>query len=175
MMLAAAPPLVMMPWIRQSGRTCCRSMLTALYMAITASRAFTPSHGSGGVRGLAAELESAARNPEEILVQDRAVEPVDHHRAVHVLEDPRLDELHLAAAPLLGGGADHLDAALGELRSHRGQRRARARARGGDHVVSARVPDARQRVVLTGIAMVGLPGLDGGGTRSPPAHGSLTL
>jgi hypothetical protein len=32
MMFAAAPPFTMMPWIRQSGRTCWRSMLTALYV-----------------------------------------------------------------------------------------------------------------------------------------------
>ena len=48
-------------------------------------------------------------------MQDRAVEAVDHHRAVDVLEDAGLDELHLAAAALLGRRPDDLDAALGEL------------------------------------------------------------
>src|SRR5439155_918259 len=46
MMFAAAPPLVTMPWMRDSGRICCRSMLTLLNVWITASRALTPSHGS---------------------------------------------------------------------------------------------------------------------------------
>src|SRR6185295_18664030 len=124
----------------------------------------------GGVRGLAAELEGAAHDAQQVLVQDGAVEPVDHHRAVHVLEHARLDELDLPAAALLGGGADHLDAALRELGPHRGEGRARAGAGGGDDVVAARVPDAGQRVVLAqdrdGGAVAGLDGAAEGGVHA---------
>src|SRR5437660_672766 len=46
MMLAAAPPCVMMPWIRQSGRVCWRSIATLLNIWMQASSALTPSQGS---------------------------------------------------------------------------------------------------------------------------------
>src|SRR3989337_680881 len=46
MMLGAWPPLVMIPWILTSGRTCWRSALIALKVWITASSALTPCHGS---------------------------------------------------------------------------------------------------------------------------------
>ena len=46
MTFAAAPPSVMMPWTRQSGRICCRSMAMALNVWMQASSALTPAHGS---------------------------------------------------------------------------------------------------------------------------------
>jgi hypothetical protein len=99
------------------------------------------------VGGLAGELEGGPRDAEQVLVQERAVEAVDHHGRVHVLEEPRLDELDLASAPFFGGRADDVDAPLG-AGPHRGQGRPGSRPRGRDDVVPARVPDAGQRVVL---------------------------
>jgi hypothetical protein len=100
------------------------------------------------MRRLAPPLEVHAHDAEEVLVQDRAVEPVDHHRAVHPLEHAGLDQLDLAAAALLRRRADDLDPPRGQPGAHGGQRRAGAGSRGGDDVVAARVPDAGQRVVL---------------------------
>src|SRR5262249_19133396 len=100
------------------------------------------------VRGLARELEAGAHDAEQILVHDPAIEAVDHHRGVHVLEDAAPDELDLAAAALLGGRADDLDATLRQPVPDGGERRARAGAGGGDDVVAARVTDAGQSVVL---------------------------
>ena len=66
MMLAAAPPLVMMPWMRQSGRTCWRSMADRVeHLRCSASRALTPSHGSAEAwEALPCELEGPAHDPE---------------------------------------------------------------------------------------------------------------
>src|SRR5262249_43023988 len=62
--------------------------------------------------------------------------------------DAAVDQLDLAAAAFLGGGPDDLDTSLRQTISNGGQRRARAGAGGGDHVVAAGVTDAGQRVVL---------------------------
>src|SRR3989442_10575131 len=106
-----------------------------------------PRTGETGC-GRGAELEASPQAAEQVLVDDPAVEAVDHHRGVHRLEDAALDEPHLAAAALLGGRADDLDATLRQLVAKRGQRGAGADAGGGDDVVAARVTDAGQRVVL---------------------------
>ena len=148
-MFAAAPPWSMIPWIRQSDRTCCRSMLTALNVWIQASRALTPAHGSAEAWAALPAYSKPVRTiprrswwrmvrskPWIIIAQSTRVE----HAAP--------EELHLAAAALLGGRADHLDSARGKPGPHGCQRRARPRARRRDDVVPARVPDARQRVVL---------------------------
>src|SRR5207245_377348 len=84
------------------------------------SRDALPRRGRG-VRRRAAELEARPRDAEQVLVHDPAVEAVDHHRGVHRLEDAALDEPHLAAAALLGGRADDLDATLRQLVAQRGQ------------------------------------------------------
>jgi hypothetical protein len=34
---------------------------------------------------------------------------VEHHRRVDAFEDPRVEEQHLAAAALFGGGSDEVD------------------------------------------------------------------
>ena len=102
----------------------------------------------GGMRGPARVLEGGTRDAEQVRVEQGAVEAVDHHGTVHVLEDSRLDEPDLSGAALLGWRADDLDASLREPGLHCRQRRARARARRRDHVVAAGVPDAGQRVVL---------------------------
>ena len=81
-------------------------------------------------------------------MQDPAVEAVDHHRRVDVLEHAALDQLHLAAAPLLGRRADHLHAPRRQLVAHGRQRGAGAGAGRRDDVVTAGVADGRQRVVL---------------------------
>src|SRR2546428_4177630 len=101
------------------------------------------------VRRLAVELrlylDDAERGPPDL----GPAAPVDHHRRVHVLEDPRLHQLDLARAALLRGRPDHLDAAREREGAERhGQGHPRARARGRDDVVAAGVADAGQRVVL---------------------------
>jgi hypothetical protein len=95
-----------------------------------------------GVGGAARPLERHAHDTEQVLVEQGAIEAVDHHGAVHAREDARVHEHALAPAPLLGGRADHLDAAAGQAVAHRHQRGARAGPRRGDHVVSAGMPDA---------------------------------
>ena len=101
-----------------------------------------------GVGGLARELEGGAGDAEEVLVQERSVEAVDHHGRVHILEEPRLDELDLSAPVLFGGRADHVDAPLGELIPDGGEGGARPRPRGGDDIVATGMADAGERVVL---------------------------
>ena len=100
------------------------------------------------MRRLAGELEADSHDAEQIHVADPLIEPVDHHRRVHVLEDAGLNQLHLAASALLGRRAHHVDAPLRQPVAHRGQPGARAGARGRDRVVTAGVTDRRQRVVL---------------------------
>ena len=131
----------------------------------------------GSMRGLAVELEGAAYDPEEVLVEDRPVEAVDHHGAVHALEHAPRDEPVLPAAALLGGRADHLDSTL---RQHGlGQREpgARARAGGRDHVVAAGMADAGQGVVLAhdgdGGSLAGVDGRAEGGLHT--GHALLDL
>jgi len=118
-------------------------MATALKVATQASRALAPSHGS---------TEACAARPvhsnEQVLVEQRPVEAVDHHGGVDVPEEARLDQAPLAAAALLGGRADHQDAPGGQAVARGQERGARAGARRRDDVVAARVTDPRQRVVL---------------------------
>ena len=72
---------------------------------------------------------------------------MDHHGGVDVVEHPRFEHDDLAAAALLRRRAhDHQRAC--DLVHQRRQREARARTHGGDDVVTARVPEARERVVL---------------------------
>ena len=78
------------------------------------------------MRRLAPELEARARDAEQVLVQDPAVEAVDHHGRVHGLEHAAFDQANLAAATFLGGRADHLDLSARQLVAHGGQRRPRA-------------------------------------------------
>jgi hypothetical protein len=102
----------------------------------------------GGVRRFATELEPDAHDSEQILMEDPRIPAVTHHRCVDVLEDPGPDELHLAAAALLGRRPDHLDAALRQRIAHGGERGAGTGAGSGNGVVAARVSDGGQRVVL---------------------------
>ncbi len=130
-----------------------------------------------GVGGLAGELEAYPGDAEQILVQDPAVEAVNHHCGVHALEHAGLDQLDLAAATLLGRRADHLDAPGRELVAHGRERGARARPRGRDDVVAAGVPDGGQRVVLAqdgdGGAVAGFQG--GAERRLDAGHAALDL
>jgi hypothetical protein len=64
-----------------------------------------------------------------------------------VTEDARVDEIDLAAAALLRRRTDQLDRDLELLRALRSQQE-RADVRHRDEVVSAGVPDLRERVVL---------------------------
>ena len=115
--------------------------------------------------------------PEQVLVQEVRSKPWIIIAQSTSWNTPALDELDLPAAALLGGRADDLDAALRELGAHRGERRARAGAGGGDDVVAARVPDAGQRVVLAqdrdGRAVAGLDGAAERGVDA--AHALLDL
>ena len=72
---------------------------------------------------------------------------VDHHRQVEVGERAGFEQLDLAAATLLGGSAvdPHRDA---EIVGQPGERETGTDSAGGDQVVSARMPEARQGVVL---------------------------
>src|SRR4029453_5767215 len=49
----------------------------------------------GGVDRKSTRLEAHAHDAEQVLVQDPAVEAVDHHGCVDVAEDPALDQLDL--------------------------------------------------------------------------------
>ena len=104
-MLAAAPPARMIPWMRTSDRTCWRSMLTALYIATTASRALMPSSGgASGVGGLAVEEELEAPRGQRALVGHGGLGGrVEHDRGVDVVEDAGLNHVDLAAG--VRGGA----------------------------------------------------------------------
>src|SRR5437764_1388881 len=107
MMLAAAPPLVTMPWIRALGFICWRSMLTLLKVWMTASSALTPSHGSAAACAALPVNSNATRtmpsrswwrihwsqpwhiiadDAEQVLVEDPLVPAVAHHRGVDVAE-----------------------------------------------------------------------------------------
>ena len=101
------------------------------------------------MRGLAGELETDAHDAEQILVGDPPIPAVYHHRRVDALEDTAANQLHLAAATLLGRRADDVDPAPGKPLAHGGQAQAGAGAGRGDHVVTASVADAGQCVVLT--------------------------
>ena len=72
---------------------------------------------------------------------------VDHHRGVDAVEGPGSDHEDLAAAALLGRGAQDHDPSAAAPRPAR-RRRARAEPGGGDDVVPAGVADAGQGVVL---------------------------
>src|SRR5262245_4399407 len=99
--------------------------------------------------GLAEELRLDLDDAKARPPHPRAAPAVHHHRGVHLAEDARLQELDLPGAALLGGRADDLHPPRHGQRAERADERgAGARARGGDHVVAARVPDPRQRVVL---------------------------
>src|SRR3989442_13118872 len=108
-----------------------------------------PRTGETGC-GRGAELEASPQAAEQVLVDDPAVEAVDHHRGVHRLEDAALDEPHLAAAALLGGRADDLDATLRQLVAKRGQRGAGADAGGWGEAVAAPATDAGTRARRAG-------------------------
>src|SRR5947209_13893452 len=100
------------------------------------------------MRGLAGELEADPHDPEQVHVPDPLIEAVHHHRRVHVLEDPALDKLYLAAAALFRRRAHDVDAALRQPVADRGQPLARPGAGRRDRVVTAGMTDRRQRVVL---------------------------
>ena len=72
---------------------------------------------------------------------------VDHHRHVDAVEGAPLEQQDLAAAALLGRGADDPHGHA-EVVGHGGQGQARADGGRGDHVVAAGVADPGQRVVL---------------------------
>ena len=72
---------------------------------------------------------------------------MNHHRRVHVVEVAGIDEIDLAAAAFFGGRAEQRDLEIEFIR-HCGQTNGGAERRGGDDVVSARVSDLGQGVVL---------------------------
>ena len=72
---------------------------------------------------------------------------VHHHRRVHAVERAAFEHEDLAAAALFGRRADDRDRDA-ELVDERREREPGADGGRGDDVVPARVPDARQRVVL---------------------------
>ncbi len=84
---------------------------------------------------------------ERVVRDEIPIERVEHHGRVHPLEDAGVDELDLAAAPLLGRGADELDRA-GEGAALLGEREERAERAARDEVVTTRVADLGERVVL---------------------------
>src|SRR5439155_1889211 len=85
---------------------------------------------------------------------------VHHHGRVRVREDAALEELDLAAAALLGGGADDAHREADVIGDARGGD-ARADGDGGDQVVPAGVADAGEAVVLGAQGQVELPLLPG--------------
>jgi hypothetical protein len=72
---------------------------------------------------------------------------VQHHRGADVVEGAGLEHQHLAAAGLLGGCTEQHDGQA-QLTCDVGQRERGTDRRGRDDVVTARVPDLGQRVVL---------------------------
>ena len=101
------------------------------------------------MRSLSVHLDEELVVREIRHVLDVAGLGMDHHRHVGVEEGARVEEPFLPAATrLLGGCPQDRDAPV-ELVGQRREREAGTHARGTDDVVSARVPDARQRVVLT--------------------------
>ena len=72
---------------------------------------------------------------------------MDHHGRVHVLEEARVQEVDLAAASFLRRCAQHDDREV-EFGGDRGESNARTHRGGRDDVVTARVADVGQRVVL---------------------------
>ncbi len=98
----------------------------------------------GGAPGVA-DRQRAEREGTEVGDLDRA--GVDHHRRVHPVEGPRLQQQRLARPAFLGRCADH-PYGEPELLGVRGEPECCAEAGGGDQVVPAGVPEAGQRVVL---------------------------
>ena len=72
---------------------------------------------------------------------------MDHHRRVHAGERAAVEEVHFAAAAFFGRRPDHGDGEP-ELVDERRQRQARADRGRGDDVVTARMTDSGERVVL---------------------------
>jgi hypothetical protein len=111
-----------------------------------------PAPGPGRRVGRLAEvLDLRLGEPQRRTPELGAAPRVDHHRDVDVAEDPALQQANLSRAALLGGRADDHHAPgerkPGPTRDLR-QRRAGAGPGRGDDVVSARVADVRERVVL---------------------------
>lgn len=96
---------------------------------------------------------------------------VHHERRVGVVERTRVQQVHLAAEPLLGGGAEHGHPQPGGLRQRRQDESGTDRGR-RDDVVAAGVSDLGQGVVLRAQDDVGVPGAEAGGEGSGQSVGT---
>jgi hypothetical protein len=150
MMLTACRPCVTYPCTRTPSRKWTRCESTRWnVLSHRGERARAVPRGDRRVRGLAVEVEVEVHVRERRVRQQIAIEGVEHHRGVDALEHARFEQLDLAAAALLRGGADQVSTRVaGDLRAHAGEREERADGARGDEVVPARVPDLGQRVVL---------------------------
>src|ERR1700730_12080727 len=150
MMLAWSPPLVMMPCTRASGRSCWRMASSATKSWIIACSALTPRQGHDEA------CEARPKNSHFTLMMPRLGRqtwvPQRPWIIIAASTSPQAPPPHqppLPGAALLRGSADDLDASReGQRREGGRDGRARAGARGGDHVVAAGVADVRQRVVF---------------------------
>jgi hypothetical protein len=102
----------------------------------------------GRVGRLADELDRQLAAPEQLFMDPRPGEGVDHQRRVDPAEHPGVEEGDLAPAAFFGGGADHLDSPTPGATARGGQEGGGPGRRGRDQVVTAAVADDGQRVVL---------------------------
>ena len=110
-------------------------------------RARTVVGSGGGVGGLPFEVHGEPMRRERGVREDVAVEGVEHHGGIDPLERSRLEEPDLAPSSLLGRRAEQHDLAPDSLDDARcGEER--TDPCGGDQVVTAGMPNLRERVVL---------------------------
>jgi hypothetical protein len=110
-------------------------------------RVDTEVRGERGVRFAAGVFDVHVRNRRNARIHVFVRRGVHHHRRVHAVERAPLEQVHLATAAFLGRRTDQVqgDAQLvGEWR----QRQRGTDGSCGDDVVTTRVADAGQRVVL---------------------------
>ncbi len=129
MMLAASPPSVTTPWTWSPGGSCWRSSPRATWATTMASPALTPCHGAA---------EACAVRPVKSTSKWETARHVASSRSVGQgwtiiaawtsSKTPALQHDHLAAAALLGRGAQHPHGQA-QLVGQREQRRGRRRPR----------------------------------------------
>ena len=114
------------------------------------------------MRGLALIFDMAVRHRERPGPGDVDRARMDHRRRVQAVESAAFEHLDLAAATLLGRGAQHVQGDA-QVVGQGGECGGRSHSDRRDQVVPARVPEAGQRVVFGAQSEMQLTRSDGGG------------
>jgi hypothetical protein len=122
-----------------------------VYRSTIASSAFLPSHGSAlACARVPVKGDRHLDDGEAVDLGAVRVRRVDLEARVDIGEGAGVDEVHLPAAGLLGGGADEADLAAEVAAQRPSRRHRRPGARRAHEVVPAAVADLGKGVVLAG-------------------------